>query len=43
MLPMSYIVQPKIVVHYNCRAKFFGFSSTNVAIFLYLVKLKIEI
>ena len=28
---MSYSVQLKIVVHYNCRAKLFGFGSNNVA------------
>ena len=40
---MNYNAQSKIVVHYNCRVKLFGFGSTNVAIFLYLVVLKMTI
>ena len=40
---LSYNAQPSLAVHYSCGAKLFGFGSTNVAIFLYLVVLKIAI
>ena len=33
----------QVVVNYSCGAKLFSFGSTDVAIFLYLVVLKIAI
>jgi len=35
--------QSKVTMHYSCGAKKYGFGSTNVAIFWYLVVLKIAI
>ena len=41
--PLSYSAQPKIAVYYSKEAKIFGYSSTNGALFLHLVVLKIAI
>ena len=42
-LPLSYNVQPFLAVHCSKEAKIFGYNSTNRALFLHLVVLKITI
>ena len=41
--PLSYRAQPLLAVYCSCRAKLFDFGFINVAIFLYLMVLKIAI
>ena len=41
--PLSYCAQPLLAVYCSCRAKLFDFGFINVAIYLYLMVLKIAI